>query len=43
MTYTYDENEQKRIIETLRDNDYARLEIMLVRPYTYKIITPTIN
>ena len=42
--YLYiDENEQKRIIETLRDNDYARLEIMLVRPYTYKIITPTIN
>ena len=35
-----EKDEEKRIIETLKNNDYARLEILTTRPYTHKIIVP---
>ena len=38
-----EKDEEKKISETLKNNDYARLEILTVRPYAHEIITPTIN
>ena len=35
-----EKHEEKRIIETLKNNDYARLEILTTRPYTHKVIVP---
>ena len=35
-----EKDEEKKIIKTLKDNDYARLEILTVRPYTYEVIIP---
>ena len=31
---------EKRILETLKNNDYTRLEILTVRPYVHEVITP---
>ena len=31
---------KKKLSETLKNNDYARLEILTVRPYAHEIITP---
>ena len=33
-----EKEEEKKILETLKDNDYARLEILTVRPYTHKVV-----
>ena len=33
--------EDKSIVETLKNNKYARLEILLQYPYTHKIVYPT--
>ena len=33
-------DEEKRIIDTLKNNDYARLEILTTRPYTHQVIIP---
>ena len=38
-----EKDEEKKISETLKNNDCARLEILTVRPYAHEIITPTIN
>ena len=35
-----EKDEEKRIIDTLKNNDYARLEILTTRPYTHKVIIP---
>ena len=35
-----EKDEEKRIIETLKNNDYARLEILTTRPYTHQVIIP---
>ena len=35
-----EKDEEKRIIDTLKNNDYARLEILTTRPYTHQIIIP---
>ena len=35
-----EKDEEKRIIDTLKNNDYARLEILTTRPYTHQVITP---
>ena len=35
-----DKDEKERIIDMLKNNDYARLEILLIRPYTHKVIIP---
>ena len=35
-----EKNEEKRIIDTLKNNDYARLEILTTRPYTHQVIIP---
>ena len=35
-----EKDEEKRIIDTLQNNDYARLEILTTRPYTHKVIIP---
>ena len=35
-----EKDEEKNILETLKNNDYARLEILTVRPYTHKVIVP---
>ena len=35
-----EKDEEKRIIETLKNNDYERLEILTTRPYTHKVIIP---
>ena len=35
-----EKDEEKRTLETLKDNDYVRLEILTVRPYTHRIIIP---
>ena len=46
MGYIFDnyldvgKDEEKRIKNTLKNNDYARLEILTVRPYTHKVIIP---
>ena len=33
------EKNEKKILETLKNNDYARLEILTVRPYAHEVIT----
>ena len=46
MGYIFDnyldveKDEEKRIKNTLKNNDYARLEITTIRPYTHKVIIP---
>ena len=35
-----EKEEEKRIIDTLKNNDYARLEILTTRPYTHQVIIP---
>ena len=35
-----EKDEEKKILETLKNNDYARLEILTVRPYAHEAITP---
>ena len=35
-----DKQEEKKIIETLKNEKYARLEILTVHPYTYNVIVP---
>ena len=35
-----EKDEEKTILETLQNNDYARLEILTGRPYTHKVIVP---
>ena len=35
-----EKEERKEIINTLKNNDYARLEILLRRPYTHETIIP---
>ena len=35
-----EKEEEQRIIDTLKNNDYARLEILTTRPYTHKVILP---
>ena len=35
-----EKDEEKRIIDTLKNNDYARLEILTTRPYTHQVINP---
>jgi hypothetical protein len=35
-----EKEERKEIIHTLKNNDYARLEILLRRPYTHETIIP---
>ena len=35
-----DKNEERKILETLKNNDYARLELLTVRPYRHKVVLP---
>ena len=35
-----EKDEEKKIIDTLKNNDYARLEILTTRPYTHQVIIP---
>ena len=35
-----DRQKEKKIMETLRNEKYARLEILTVHPYTHKVVTP---
>ena len=35
-----EKDEEKRIIDTLKNNDCARLEILTTRPYTHQVIIP---
>ena len=35
-----EKDEEKRIIDRLKNNDYARLEILTTRPYTHQVIIP---
>ena len=35
-----EKDEEKIIIDTLKNNDYARLEILTTRPYTHQVIIP---
>ena len=35
-----EKEEEKEIIDTLKNNDYARLEILTTRPYTHQVIIP---
>ena len=35
-----EKDEEKKIIDTLKNNDYARLEILTKRPYTHQVIIP---
>ena len=35
-----EKDEEKRIIDTIKNNDYARLEILTTRPYTHQVIIP---
>ena len=37
---TLDASEKKQIISTLKNNDYARLEVLLKRPYTHEVVVP---
>ena len=37
---TLDNSDKKQIISTLKNNDYARLKILLRRPYTHEVIIP---
>ena len=34
-------DEEKRITDTLKNNDYARLEILTTRPYTHQVVVPS--
>ena len=36
----FKKDEEKRIIDTLKNNDYARLEILTTRPFTHQVIIP---
>ena len=38
--FNIEKDKEKRIIDTLKKNDYARLEILTTRPYTHQIIIP---
>ena len=38
---TVDNIEKKEIINTSKNNDYARFEVLLRRPYTYTVVTPS--
>ena len=35
-----DASEKTPIVSTLKNNDYARLEILLRRPYSHKVVVP---
>ncbi len=35
-----DKEEIKNIVQTLKNNKYARLEILLRSPYTHEVIVP---
>ena len=35
-----EKDEEKKITDTLKNNDYARLEILTTRPYTHQVIIP---
>ena len=35
-----EKDEEKRVIDTLKNNDYARLEILTTKPYTHQVIIP---
>ena len=37
---TLDNSEKKQIISLLKNNDYARLEVLLRRPYTHEVVIP---
>ena len=37
---TLDASEKKTIVSTLKNNDYARLEVLLRRPYSHEVIVP---
>ena len=37
---TVDDAEKKSIISTLKNNDYARLEVFLRRPYSHDVVVP---
>ena len=38
-----EKEERKKIMNTLKNNDYTRLEILVRCPYTHKIIIPHIK
>ena len=38
--FNIEKDEEKIIIDTLKNNDYARLEILTTRPYTHQVIIP---
>ena len=35
-----DNSEKKKIILDLKNNDYARLEVLLRRPYSHEVVIP---
>ena len=35
-----EKDKEKKIIDTLKNNDYAQLEILTTRPYTHQVIIP---
>ena len=37
---TLDASEKKSILSTLKNNDYARLEVLLRRPYSHEVVVP---
>ena len=37
---TLDASEKRQIISTLKNNDFARLEVLLKRPYTHEVVVP---
>ena len=37
-----DHNEEKKIMETLKNENYARLEILTVHPYTHHVVVPEV-
>ena len=37
---TLDNSEKRQIISSLKNNDYARLEVLLRRPYTHEVVIP---
>ena len=37
---TLDASEKKAIVSRLKDNDYARLEVLLRRPYSHEVVVP---
>ena len=40
---TLDASEKKQIIYRLKNNDFARLEVLLRRPYSHEVVVPKIN